>query len=125
MLSKLLLESAADYVYTVKVEQGHAIATSHTPGCVAVTGYTAVEYAADLHLWYWMIYEEDRTSDRKQVEETIKQQVQWHGSNCSGQSPIISTHLSISIAFSSPPLHKYSNFSRLTESRAFAFAGME
>ena len=35
---KRLLASVTDYVYTVMVEQGRAVATLHGPGCEAVTG---------------------------------------------------------------------------------------
>ncbi len=55
-----LLESITTYMYTVMVSDGRPVATSHGPGCVAVTGYTSDEYAADPRLWYHMIYDEDR-----------------------------------------------------------------
>ena len=32
-----LVESATDYIYTVKIEAGHPVATTHGPGCVTVT----------------------------------------------------------------------------------------
>lgn len=57
---KRLLEAVTDYIYSVKVEDGFAVVTSHGPGCVAVTGFTSQEYETDPHLWYRMIYEEDR-----------------------------------------------------------------
>jgi PAS domain S-box-containing protein len=57
---RLLLESVTDYVYTTLVENGRPVATSHGSGCVAVTGYTSGEYAADPGLWLRMVHEEDR-----------------------------------------------------------------
>jgi PAS domain S-box-containing protein len=57
---KMLLRAVTDYIYTVHVEQGQVITTVHSPGCVAVTGYTAQEFATDPHLWYRMVYEADR-----------------------------------------------------------------
>jgi two-component system cell cycle sensor histidine kinase/response regulator CckA len=66
-----LLESVTDYIYTVKVEDGQPAATSHGPGCEAVTGYTPEEYAADPHLWYQMIYPEDREAVTEQATRLI------------------------------------------------------
>jgi len=63
---KLLLESVTDYVYTVKVENGQVLATHHGPGCVAVTGYTSAEYAADPELWHKMVHPEDLAAVTKQ-----------------------------------------------------------
>jgi PAS domain S-box-containing protein len=55
-----LLSSVTDYIYTVNVQDGHPVSTVHGPGCVAVTGYAPEDYAADLGLWYRMVYEPDR-----------------------------------------------------------------
>uniref|UniRef100_I2PYA1 PAS domain S-box/diguanylate cyclase (GGDEF) domain-containing protein n=1 Tax=Desulfovibrio sp. U5L TaxID=596152 RepID=I2PYA1_9BACT len=55
-----LLESVTDYVYTVTVRDGVAVATSHGPNCVAVTGYTAEEYEHNPFLWLAMVPDEDR-----------------------------------------------------------------
>jgi len=66
-----LVESATDYIYTVKIEAGRPIATSHGLGCVAVTGYTPEEYAADPHLWYRMVYEEDRPAVTEQAAKVL------------------------------------------------------
>lgn len=55
-----LLESVTDYNYSIKIEDGRPVSTSHSLGCIAVTGYTPEEYAADPYLWYRMVYEEDR-----------------------------------------------------------------
>jgi len=57
---KRLLDSVTDYIYTVQVEDGRTVATEHGPGCAAVTGYTSEDYHADPHLWYRMIYTQDR-----------------------------------------------------------------
>ena len=66
-----LVESVTDYIYTVKIEAGHPVATSHGLGCVAVTGYTPEEYAADPHLWYRMVYEEDRPAVTEQAAKVL------------------------------------------------------
>jgi diguanylate cyclase (GGDEF)-like protein/PAS domain S-box-containing protein len=68
---RLLLESVTDYVYTVHIENGRAATSSHGPGCVAVTGYTSDEYAADPFLWYRMIHEEDRQAVIEQAAAVL------------------------------------------------------
>jgi len=66
-----LLESVTDYIVSVKVENGRPISTSHGPGCVTVTGYTAEEYKTDAYLWYRMIFEEDRDAVSKQADRML------------------------------------------------------
>ncbi len=55
-----LLRMVTNYIYSVEVDAGHAVSTTHWPGCVNVTGYTAEEYAADPYLWFRMIHPDDR-----------------------------------------------------------------
>lgn len=69
---KRLLASVTDYVYTVTVEDGRAVATSHGPGCEAVTGYTEEEFETDQTLWYRMIQEEDRLAVLAQAERILQ-----------------------------------------------------
>jgi PAS domain S-box-containing protein len=59
---KRLVGSVTDYIYTVKVKDGQRVATSHGPGCIAVTGYSPEEYEAEPLLWYRMVHEEYRTA---------------------------------------------------------------
>ncbi|MCL5236404.1 MAG: PAS domain S-box protein [Nitrospirae bacterium] len=66
-----LVESLADYIYTVQVEDGRAVATYHGPGCVNVTGYTSADYEADRYLWYRMAYEGDRGAVIEQAERML------------------------------------------------------
>jgi PAS domain S-box-containing protein len=66
-----LVESVTNYIYTVQVEAGRPVSTTHGPGCVSVTGYTAEEYHADPHLWYSMIHAEDRCMVEKQVRKIL------------------------------------------------------
>jgi PAS domain S-box-containing protein len=55
-----LLASVTSYMYTVVMEGKRVVATTHGPGCWAVTGFSAEEYAADPDLWHRMIHPEDR-----------------------------------------------------------------
>jgi len=66
-----LLESVTDYVYTVRIENRSPVSSSHGPGCIAVTGYASAEYAADPHLWYRMIHEEDRSAVLDMTEKVV------------------------------------------------------
>ena len=59
---KLLIETTSDYIYTVALQNGVAGATTHGPGCVAVTGYRPGDYARDSTLWYRMIHADDRAA---------------------------------------------------------------
>lgn len=68
---KRLIDSVTDYIYTVRVEDGHPVATVHGPGCVAVTGYTSEEYQADPYLWYRMVYAQDRDAVTEQAARVI------------------------------------------------------
>lgn len=67
-----LLETVTGYVYAVKVENGRAVSTSHGEGCLAVTGYSPAEYAADPDLWYRMIHEEDRSAVLEQAQRLLR-----------------------------------------------------
>ncbi len=68
---KLLLDSVTDYIYTVQIEAGQPVDTSHNPACIAITGYTAQEYEADPYLWYRMVYAEDRRAVTEQATKAL------------------------------------------------------
>lgn len=59
-LYRLLLASVTDYHYTVEVRDGQAVSTTHTPSCLAVTGYEMEEFARNPNLWLMMVPDEDR-----------------------------------------------------------------
>ncbi len=66
-----LLDSTTDYIYTVQVEEGRATATTHGTGCIAVTGYSAEDYAADPYLWVQMVHVTDRDAVKQQAESAM------------------------------------------------------
>jgi PAS domain S-box-containing protein len=68
---KRLLDSVTDYIYTVKVENGHGVSTTHGPSCVRVTGYTPDELDHNPQLWYRMVHEEDRKAVLKQSSHVL------------------------------------------------------
>jgi PAS domain S-box-containing protein len=55
-----ICEGLTDYLYTVRVEDGRAVTTTHSAACLVVTGYTAEEFAADPYLWIRMVSDDDR-----------------------------------------------------------------
>ncbi len=66
-----LLDSVTDYVFTVIVRDGVPVSTTHGPGCVAVTGYTAVRFEEDPDLWLRMVCEEDRPAVLEQARRAV------------------------------------------------------
>ncbi len=65
-----LLGSVTDYIYTVELDgQGRAVSTRHNPSCLAVTGYTAEEYAASPGLGIGMVPPEDRPAVEAMIAE--------------------------------------------------------
>ena len=69
-----ITEAVTDYIFTVRVEDGHPVETVHGPACVAVTGYTPEEFASDPYLWIRMVPEEDRQSVQEQARGVLSRQ---------------------------------------------------
>jgi len=67
-----ITEGLTDYLYTVRVQDGQAVSTMHGAACVAVTGYTAEEFAADPYLWIRMVFDEDRDRVNRHVDAVLK-----------------------------------------------------
>ena len=66
-----ITEAITDYIFTVRMANGHPAETSHGPNCVAVTGYTSEEFSSDPFLWIRMVPEEDRELVRAQAAELL------------------------------------------------------
>jgi len=66
-----ITEAVTDYVFTVRIEDGHPVETVHGPACVAVTGYTPDEFASDPYLWIRMVHEEDHAAVQEQVRGVL------------------------------------------------------
>ncbi|RPI74264.1 MAG: PAS domain S-box protein, partial [Desulfobacteraceae bacterium] len=62
-----ITEVVTDYIFTVQVENGQPMRTVHGPACLAVTGYTSEEFAADPYLWIRMVLVEDHPLVREQA----------------------------------------------------------
>jgi two-component system sensor histidine kinase HydH len=66
-----ITEAITDYIFTVKVVEGHPAETHHGPTCEAVTGYTSEEFNADPFLWIRMVPAEDQDIVRAQASEVL------------------------------------------------------
>lgn len=63
-----LLGAITSYTYSVTFTDG-TWSTRHTQGCLAVTGYSPEEYAADPYLWIRMVHPEDRDKVTQYVDK--------------------------------------------------------
>jgi PAS domain S-box-containing protein len=66
-----ITDATTDYIYTVRIEDGHPVETIHGPACVAVTGYTEEDFKANPHLWIQMVHEEDRKGVEEQAVQIL------------------------------------------------------
>ena len=66
-----ITEAITDYIYTVTLEDGHAVETIHGAACVAVTGFTADDFKDNPYLWIQMVHEEDRKPVKELVAGTL------------------------------------------------------
>ncbi|MCP4727598.1 MAG: PAS domain S-box protein [bacterium] len=66
---RLLLNSITSYVYTVFIESGKPVRTSHGPRCVKLTGYTTEEFDADPFLWFKMVHMDDHEKVKDHAEK--------------------------------------------------------
>ncbi len=66
-----ITKAITDYIYTVRLEDGHAAETRHGPGCLAVTGYGPEEFVADPFLWFRMVVPEDRAEVEAQSRRVL------------------------------------------------------
>ncbi len=67
-----IVETISDYIFTVKIQNGYPIETTHGEGCIAITGYSVDEFAADPWLWRRMVLDEDAPSVLNQLENIMQ-----------------------------------------------------
>ncbi len=60
-----------DYIFTVRLENGQPVETTHSSASVAVTGYSAEEFAADQYLWINMVHPEDQNAICEQASKCV------------------------------------------------------
>jgi sigma-B regulation protein RsbU (phosphoserine phosphatase) len=66
-----LLGAITEYSYTVKVENGRCVSTTHGPGSVRITGYAPEDFARNPELWQQMVHEEDRPTVLAQTDRIL------------------------------------------------------
>jgi PAS domain S-box-containing protein len=68
---RAITEALTDYLFTCTVENGEVVKTVHGPGCIALTGYSSKEFAADPYLWFNMVHPEDADRVRSQAARIL------------------------------------------------------
>jgi diguanylate cyclase (GGDEF)-like protein/PAS domain S-box-containing protein len=68
---KRLISAVTAYTYSVQVRDGCAISTSHSMGCLPITGYNPEDYEADPYLWHRMIYPDDKITVENSINEML------------------------------------------------------
>lgn len=64
-----ITETITDYIYNVKIENNIAVSTTHSPTCYGVTGYSRQEFINNPHLWYNIIFEDDKVLVEQQLHK--------------------------------------------------------
>ncbi len=67
-----ITETITDYLFNVKVGPGGALSTTHSPGSVAVTGYSPEEFESSPGLWIDMVVADDRDKVLAQVRDLVE-----------------------------------------------------
>ena len=67
-----ITEDLTDYQFAVRVENGRAVETIHSPACISVTGYSAEEFAADPYLWILMVTPDDRQLLTEHMQQILE-----------------------------------------------------
>jgi PAS domain S-box-containing protein len=66
-----LLEAGTSYTYSLEIRDGVPQSTVHGAGCLAATGYTAEDFAADPYLWISMVHPDDRELVRRHAAQAL------------------------------------------------------
>ena len=68
-----LLEAVTSYTYSLEIRDGVPQSTVHSAGCLAATGYTPEDFAADPYLWINMVHPDDRELVRRHAAQAVAQ----------------------------------------------------
>ncbi len=66
-----ITKTLADYVYTVRLKAGTVAAAVYDPRCLAVTGHSPEEFAADPDSWTEIVHEEDQDRVRQHIRRIL------------------------------------------------------
>jgi PAS domain S-box-containing protein len=67
-----IIDAVTDYIYTVEVEEGKPVRTTHHPACLQITGYTVEEFSGNPFLWLQMVHPEDRERVAEHAERILQ-----------------------------------------------------
>ncbi len=59
------------YIYSVHMENGRPVETTHSDTCLGVTGYSSREMSDAPYLWIDMVFEDDRSLVLEQIEKVL------------------------------------------------------
>ena len=68
---KRITDEVTDYIFTVQIEDGQPVKTTHSPASIAVTGYIPEEFAAEPDLWIRMVHDNDRAAVIEQASRIL------------------------------------------------------
>ncbi len=63
--------SSTYYIYSVLMEKGRPVETTHSDTCLEVTGYSSLEMSDDPYLWIDMVFESDRSLVLEQIGNVL------------------------------------------------------
>ncbi len=66
-----ILNAITSYLYSVRLENGHPVETSHSAACEAVTGYVSEEFVNCPTLWIDIVPDEDRPLVLEQIQRLL------------------------------------------------------
>ncbi|MCB2182655.1 MAG: PAS domain-containing protein [Desulfobulbaceae bacterium] len=66
-----LLKAVTDYTYTVTIDNGAVVKTTHNTACIGVTGFSTEEYETQPYLWLDMVHDEDRDLVLRQIADIL------------------------------------------------------
>jgi sigma-B regulation protein RsbU (phosphoserine phosphatase) len=66
-----LLEAVTSYTYSLEIREGVPQSTVHSAGCLAATGYSPEDFAADPYLWINMVHPDDRELVRRHAARVL------------------------------------------------------
>ncbi|KAF0182976.1 MAG: GGDEF domain protein [Nitrospirae bacterium] len=66
-----MISAITTYTYSVLLEDGLAVSTTHSIGSLALTGYHPGDYERDPFLWHSMIHPEDRHLVEQQIQNLL------------------------------------------------------
>ena len=71
-----LINSVTDYIYNVAIENDVVTETTHSDGCIAITGYSPAEFRADKYLWYKIVHDDDKKEVLGQITKLFHNKVE-------------------------------------------------